>query len=196
VHRDTAALIFGVKQEAVTPAMRAQAKTVNFATIYGQGPMALARQLGIAVKEAREFIDSYFARFPAIREYLDSQVELAREQGYVETLFGRRRYIPELNSKNPNIRGFGERVATNSPIQGTAADLIKLAMINIHDELLRGRPARMLLQVHDELLFEVPAADLDDISSLVKSKMEGALILDVPIAVEIGAGRSWYETKG
>jgi len=196
VHRDTAALIFGVKQEAVTPAMRAQAKTVNFATIYGQGPMALARQLGINVKEAREFIDSYFARFPAIREYLDSQVELAREQGYVETLFGRRRYIPELNSKNPNIRGFGERVATNSPIQGTAADLIKLAMINIHDELLRGRPARMLLQVHDELLFEVPAADLDDISSLVKSKMEGALILDVPIAVEIGAGRSWYETKG
>jgi len=196
VHRDTAALIFGVKQEAVTPAMRAQAKTVNFATIYGQGPMALARQLGINVKEAREFIDGYFVRFPAIREYLDSQVELAREQGYVETLFGRRRYIPELNSKNPNIRGFGERVATNSPIQGTAADLIKLAMINIHDELLRGRPARMLLQVHDELLFEVPPADLDDISSLVKSKMEGALILDVPIAVEMGTGRSWYETKG
>ena len=127
---------------------------------------------------------------------MDQTQSLADEQGYVETLFGRRRYIPELNSKNPNIRGFGERVATNSPIQGTAADLIKLAMINIHDELLRGRPARMLLQVHDELLFEVPAADLDDISSLVKSKMEGALILDVPIAVEIGAGRSWYETKG
>ncbi|KPK61898.1 MAG: hypothetical protein AMS21_08655 [Gemmatimonas sp. SG8_38_2] len=196
IHRDTAAIIFGVKQEAVTSAMRAQAKTVNFATIYGQGPMALARQLGISVKEARDFIDSYFVRFPAIREYLDRQVELAREQGYVETLFGRRRYIPELNSKNPNIRSFGERVATNSPIQGTAADLIKLAMINIHDELLRGRSARMLLQVHDELLFEVPPADLDDIRSLVKAKMEGALILNVPIAVEMGAGRSWYETKG
>jgi DNA polymerase-1 len=196
VHRDTAALIFGVASDAVTPAMRAQAKTVNFATIYGQGPMALARQLGIAVAEAREFIDNYFVRFPAIREYLDRQVDLAREQGYIETLFGRRRYIPELNSKNPNIRGFGERVATNSPIQGTAADLIKLAMINIHAELQKRDSARMILQVHDELLFEVRPADMDETRSLVKSRMEGALQLDVPIAVDIGIGRNWYETKG
>jgi DNA polymerase-1 len=196
VHRDTAALIFGVGQDAVTPAMRATAKTVNFATIYGQGPFALGRQLGISMAEARTFIDNYFERFPAIREYLDRQVETAREQGYVETLFGRRRYIPELNSKNPNIRGFGERVATNSPIQGTAADLIKLAMINIHRALAeRESAARMILQVHDELLFEVPPAELDDVKALVRSEMEGALKLDVPIAVEMGVGSTWYETK-
>jgi DNA polymerase-1 len=196
VHRDTAALIFGVQLEAVSPQMRARAKTVNFATIYGQGPFALARQLGISMSEAREFIESYFKRFPAIREYLDRQVELARDQGYVETLFGRRRYIPELNSKNPNIRGFGERVAANSPIQGTAADLIKLAMIDIHRALLeRESSARMILQVHDELLFEVPPAELDDVKALVRSEMEGALQLDVPIAVEIGVGSTWYETK-
>jgi DNA polymerase-1 len=196
VHRDTAALIFGVGQDAVTPAMRATAKTVNFATIYGQGPFALGRQLGISMAEARTFIDNYCERFPAIREYLDRQVETAREQGYVETLFGRRRYIPELNSKNPNIRGFGERVATNSPIQGTAADLIKLAMINIHRALAeRESAARMILQVHDELLFEVPPAELDDVKALVRSEMEGALKLDVPIAVEMGVGSTWYETK-
>jgi DNA polymerase-1 len=158
--------------------------------------MALARQLGIAFAEARAFIDNYFIRFPAIREYLDRQVDLAREQGYIETLFGRRRYIPELNSKNPNIRGFGERVASNSPIQGTAADLIKLAMIDIHTELLNRDSARMILQVHDELLFEVPQADIDEIQSLVKSRMEGALQLEVPIAVDIGIGKNWYETKG
>jgi DNA polymerase-1 len=196
VHRDTAALIFGVGQDAVTPAMRATAKTVNFATIYGQGPFALGRQLGISMAEARAFIDDYFERFPAIREYLDRQVETAREQGYVETLFGRRRYIPELNSKNPNIRGFGERVASNSPIQGTAADLIKLAMINIHNALAeRESGARMILQVHDELLFEVPPAELDDVKVLVRSEMEGALQLDVPIAVDMGVGSTWYETK-
>lgn len=196
VHRDTAARIFGVEYDAVTPAMRAQAKTVNFATIYGQGPVALARQLGISVAQAREFIDNYFTRFPAIRDYLDDQVELARERGYVETLLGRRRYIPQLHSKNPNIRRFGERVATNSPIQGTAADLIKLAMIRIHGELKkRGRKSRMILQVHDELLFEVTPAEQDELTTLVRSEMEGAIDLTVPIAVDIGVGRSWYETK-
>jgi DNA polymerase-1 len=196
IHRETAALIFAVAPKAVSAGMRAQAKTVNFATIYGQGPMALARQLGISVADARRFIDNYFKRFPAIREYLDRQIALAREQGYVETLFGRRRYIPELNSKNPNIRGFGERVATNSPIQGTAADLIKLAMINIHRALIEQRSgARMILQVHDELLFEVPPAELDVVRALVRSKMEGALELDVPIDVDMGVGSNWYQTK-
>jgi DNA polymerase-1 len=196
VHRETAALIFGTQVDAVSPAMRGQAKTVNFATIYGQGPVALARQLGTSIGAARQFIDNYFKRFPAIREYLARQVAVARDEGYVETLFGRRRYIPELSSKNPNIRGFGERVATNSPIQGTAADLIKLAMINIHRELQQRRDdARMILQVHDELLFEVRPGALDEVKTLVKSKMEGALELDVPIAVDIGVGGNWYETK-
>jgi DNA polymerase-1 len=197
VHRETAALIFGVAPEAVSPAMRAQAKTVNFATIYGQGPVALARQLGIGVADARRFIDGYFARFPAIRKYLDRQVEVARAQGYVETLFGRRRYIPELNSKNFNIRSFGERVATNSPIQGTAADLIKLAMIRIHGALAeRGSATRMILQVHDELLFEVSEDELEELRALIRSEMEGALTLSVPIAVDLGVGHNWYETKG
>ncbi|UCF20437.1 MAG: DNA polymerase I [Gemmatimonadota bacterium] len=196
IHQDTAARIFGIAAREVTPAMRAQAKTVNFATIYGQGPAALARQLGIGFAQARGFIDSYFERFPAIRAYLDHQVELAREQGYVETLFGRRRYIPELNSKNPNIRGFGERVATNSPIQGTAADLIKLAMINIHSALRgSGLGARMILQVHDELLLEVPPGELEEVKTMVRRFMEGALELRVPIAVDMGVGKTWYETK-
>jgi DNA polymerase-1 len=196
VHRETAALIFGVKARDVSAGMRAQAKTVNFATIYGQGPVALARQLGISVSDARRFIQSYFARLPAIREYLDRQVEIAKEQGYVETLFGRRRYIPELQSKNPNIRAFGERVATNSPIQGTAADLIKLAMISIYGELRRrGSSALMILQVHDELLFDVPCAELESIERLVRERMEGALELSVPIGVDMGSGRNWFETK-
>jgi len=197
VHRETAALIFGLRADDVSAGMRAQAKTVNFATIYGQGPGALARQLGISVPEARKFIENYFARLPAIREYLDRQVEVAYDQGYVETLFGRRRYIPELQSKNPNIRGFGERVAANSPIQGTAADLIKLAMIHI-DSSLREREsgARMILQVHDELLFDVPGDELEAVKALVRERMEGALELSVPIAVDMGAGSSWYETKG
>ena len=196
VHRDTAALIFGVDPDAVSPPMRAQAKTVNFATIYGQGPVALARQLGISIAKAREFINNYFERFPAIRAYLDRQIELARDAGYVETLFGRRRYIPEMHSKNPNIRGFGERVATNSPIQGSAADLIKLAMIRIDHELVKRRYAsRMILQVHDELLFDVLPTELDEVKELVQSLMEGVIELEVPIAVEIGVGGNWYETK-
>jgi DNA polymerase-1 len=196
VHRDTAALIFGVEPEAVTASMRGQAKTVNFATIYGQGPTALARQLGIGFDEARRFIESYFSRFPAIRDYLDRQVDQGREQGYVETIFGRRRYIPELNSKNPNIRRFGERVATNSPIQGSAADLIKMAMIGIQDRIEKeGREARMILQVHDELLFEVPPTELDEAQEMIKNGMEGVIELEVPIAVDMGVGASWYETK-
>ena len=196
VHRETASIIFGAATESVTPAMRGQAKTVNFATIYGQGPLALARQLGISVASAREFIENYFTRFPAIREYLDNQVERARELGYVETLVGRRRYIPELHSKNPSIRGFGERVATNSPIQGSAADLIKLAMIRIHREMSGQQlQARMILQVHDELLFEAPPQEVDTVNVLVKSEMEGAIALEVPIAVDIGVGPNWYETK-
>ena len=196
VHRETAALIFGVEPDAVNGAMRAQAKTVNFATIYGQGPTALARQLGIGFTGAREFIAAYFERFPAIREYLDRQIELARDQGYVETILNRRRYIPELHSKNPNIRRFGERVATNSPIQGSAADLIKKAMIGIHAAIAeRDMDTRMILQVHDELLFEVPKAELNDARELIRDGMEGVVELDVPIAVDIGVGGNWYETK-
>jgi DNA polymerase-1 len=194
IHRETAALIFGVESRRVTPAMRDQAKTINFATIYGQGPVALAAQLGISRTEARQFIDQYFERFHGVAEYLEHMKEMAREKGYVETLIGRRRYIPEIRSRNPGQRGFGERTATNSPIQGTAADLIKIAMIRLH-ERLADTGATMLLQVHDELLFEVPEPEVDAVSALVRSEMEGAIELAVPLKVDLGVGSTWYETK-
>ena len=196
IHRETAAIIYGLPVEQVTPQMRAAAKTVNFATIYGQGAFALAGNLGISVQEAKDFIEQYFVRFPGVRRYLDSQVEMARSCGYVETLSGRRRYIPEINSKNYNIRQFGERAATNAPVQGSAADIIKIAMIRIHEALQHERAgARMLLQVHDELLFEVPESELEATRALVRTRMEKAFELDVPLEVVTGTGASWYECK-
>src|SRR5207249_2448107 len=157
IHRQTAALIFEVGLADVTSTMRSRAKTINFATIYGQGAHALSRQLGIEHAEAKEFIGRYFERFQGVRNYLDAMVAFARENGYVQTIFGRRRYIPELRERNFNIRAFGERTAANSPIQGSAADLIKIAMIRIDDALrTKGLLSKMLLQVHDELVFEVP----------------------------------------
>jgi DNA polymerase-1 len=195
IHRETAARIFGVSPEAVNSGMRDRAKTINFGLIYGQGPVALARQLGISRTAADEFIEGYFKRFSGVRDYLETMKDTAREKGYVETLLGRRRYIPEIRSRNPGVRGFGERTATNSPIQGTAADLIKLAMIHLHDRLGDG-PIRMLLQVHDELLFEVPEEDVDDAIRIVTEEMEGAIELSVPLRVDVGSGVSWYDTKG
>jgi DNA polymerase-1 len=196
IHRQTAALIFEVPVDAVTGEMRARAKTINFATIYGQGPHALSRQLKIAHAEAREFIDRYFERFRRVREYLDSMIDFARAHGYVQTIFGRRRYIPELRDRNFAIRAFGERTAQNSPIQGSAADLIKVAMIRIHHALrARALATTMLLQVHDELVFEVPTAEIDETSSLVKYEMEHAANLSVPLVVDLGTGTNWLETK-
>jgi DNA polymerase-1 len=196
IHQQTAALVFGVDAGEVTRTMRDRAKTVNFAVIYGIGPFSLARQLGISTAEGKEFIERYFERFPGVRSYLDSQVEIARKRGYVETLTGRRRYIPEIGSKNFNIRSFGERVATNAPIQGTAADLIKIAMIDIHRALKQaGLRARMLLQVHDELLFEAPAEEAESTLTLVKTRMEGAMDLRVPLVVATGTGSNWLECK-
>jgi DNA polymerase-1 len=196
IHRQTAALIFDVPLDEVTGEMRARAKTINFATIYGQGPHALSQQLKITHAEAREFIDKYFERFRRVREFLDSMVSFAREHGYVQTISGRRRYIPELRDRNFNIRAFGERTAANSPIQGSAADLIKLAMIAIDAELRERQLAtRMLLQVHDELVFEVPEAELEEATALVRQAMEHAAELSVPLLVDIGIGANWLETK-
>jgi DNA polymerase I len=197
IHRQTAAIIFGVPLESVTKQMRGRAKTINFATIYGQGAHALSRQLKISNAEAREFIETYFARFKGVRDYLETQVVFGREHGYVETIFKRRRYIPELQEKSFNVRAFGERVAQNAPIQGSAADLIKIAMIRI-DRVLRERKlaARMLLQVHDELVFEVPTPEADELRDLVKAEMEGAAELSVPLVAETGMGDNWLETKG
>ena len=196
IHRQTAAIIFGVPQEQVTPDMRARAKTINFATIYGQGPFALARQLGITQEQAKDFITQYFDRFAGVRAWLDRTVAEARERGYVQTLFGRRRYIPELKDRNFNVRAFGERTATNSPLQGSAADLIKIAMVRIGQGLRERRLAtRMLLQVHDELVFEVPEGEEETATELVKRHMEQAAQLHVPLVVSIGLGRNWVDAK-
>ena len=197
VHRQTASVVFGVPIDEVTALMRGQAKTVNFATLYGQGPFSLARQLGITREEAKAFIATYFERFSGVRDFLDAQVEMAREKGYVETLMGRRRYVPELRSGSWNIRQFGERVAQNTPIQGTAADLMKKAMIDVQAALDRADTgAEMLLQVHDELLLEVPEAEVEAVRDLVVARMEGAVELSVPLVADWGIGANWYECKG
>jgi DNA polymerase-1 len=196
IHRQTAALIFGVPLESVTAEMRGRAKTINFGTIYGQGAFALSRMLSIPQEEAKAFIAEYFQRFAGVRAYLDRQVALAREQGYVETLFGRRRYIPEIKDRNFNTRAFGERIAQNAPLQGSAADLIKIAMTRLHRALREERlAARLLLQVHDELVLEAPPAEIDRVTTLVKRHMEGAATLAVPLVVEVGVGDNWLEAK-
>ncbi len=196
IHRETAAIIFSVPVDGVTPEMRARAKTINFATIYGQGPFALSRQLGISQDEAKDFIRLYFERFAGVRRFLDQAIERARSAGYVETLFGRRRYIPELKDPTYNVRAFGERTAMNSPLQGSAADLIKIAMINLHRALAAGRSrGAMLLQVHDELVLEAPEADVDGVVAVVQREMEGAASLRVPLVVEIGVGSNWLDAK-
>ncbi len=197
IHRQTAAVIFDVSIDRVTNDQRARAKTINFATLYGQGEFSLGRQLGISREEAGKFIAEYFERFAGVRAFLDRQIEMARSEGYVETLSGRRRYIPELGSRNWNVRQFGERVAQNTPIQGSAADLIKVAMIRIADEIEReGLGASLLLQVHDELVLEVPRPETDGLRKLVVRHMEGAIELDVPLKVDIGEGDSWFDCKG
>jgi DNA polymerase-1 len=197
IHRQTAAVIFGVPQDEVTAEMRGRAKTINFATIYGQGPAALGRQLGITLDEAKAFIKQYFERFAGVRAWLDRTIAQAYEKGYVETLLGRRRYIPELKDRNFNIRSFGERTATNSPLQGSAADLIKVAMIRIHAALPAEAPgSRMLLQVHDELVLEIPESQHARATEVVKRHMEGAAELRVPLVVSVGVGMNWVDAKG
>jgi DNA polymerase-1 len=196
IHRQTASIIFGVGIDQVTAEMRSRAKTINFATIYGQGAHSLSRQLKVEHAEAKAFIETYFERFAGVRRFLDATVEQARERGYVETIFKRRRYIPELKDRNFNIRAFGERTAQNSPIQGSAADLIKVAMIKIHHALIAKKmDSRMLLQVHDELVFECPRDELSELQTLTVHEMTTAVKLDVPLVVDVGTGLNWLETK-
>jgi len=196
IHRQTAAIIFDVPVAEVTGEMRARAKTINFGTIYGQGPFALSKQLSIPQEEAKAFIAEYFRRFAGVRTFLDRQVQIARERGYVETLFGRRRYIPEVNDRNFNMRAFGERQAQNAPLQGSAADLIKIAMARLHGALRdEGFAARLLLQVHDELVLEAPVAEVERVARLVKEYMEGAATLEVPLVVDVGVGDNWLDAK-
>ena len=196
IHKQTAAIIFGVDIADVTSEMRARAKTINFATIYGQGAFALSRQLKITNAEAKTFIDTYFERFAGVKAFLEQCVVEAKAKGYVETLFKRRRYVPELKERNHNIRAFGERVAANAPIQGSAADLIKVAMLRIHQALSDEKfSARMLLSVHDELIFELPPEEEGTLRAMVKREMEGAAQLNVPLLVEMGIGNDWVAAK-
>ncbi len=194
IHRYTASLVFGVEEKDVTSQMRNTAKMVNFGINYGMSSYGLSKSLGIEIEKAGEFIDSYFARYPGVKGYVASQIRKARDKGYVTTILNRRRYIPEINSPNKSIREFAERIAINTPVQGSAADLIKVAMINIDSEMLkRTLSTKMILQVHDELVFEVPADELEEIKNLVKEKMEQVVPLKVPIKVEIKTGKNWFE---
>ena len=192
IHARTASEVFGVALDAVTPEQRDIAKTTNFSVIYGVTAFGLSRGLDITPKQAQEFLDRFFARHPKVKAYLARTVAEGRERGFVTTLLGRRRYLPELRSGNPNLRGFGERMATNAPIQGTAADLVKIAMVRMAGELhAQGLASRMLLQVHDELLFEAPAGEVDRLKALATRVMEAAMALDVPLRVDVKAGADW-----
>ena len=194
IHRLTASLIYGVEEDEVEDAMRESAKTVNFGIIYGMSAFGLSRDLGIDAGQARNFIEAYFERYPKVKAYIERQIESARETGFVSTLFHRRRYLPELQSKNVTERQFGERIAVNAPIQGTASDLIKMAMIEIHHELKKRKTkAEMVIQVHDELLFDMPAEEEEELVSMVVDKMEEGAKLSVPIKVSVKRGKNWME---
>jgi DNA polymerase-1 len=194
LHRRTAGILFGVSPDAVTPSQRGVGKTVNFATIYGQGATALGQILGIPRKDAQLYIEQYFTYYAEVRRWLDRTISEAHETGYVTTLLGRRRYIPELSMRNDSDRSAGERIAANTPIQGSAADLCKLAMLTIDRKLQGVAPgARMLLQIHDELVFEAPEAEVEPVKALVEHSMRNAYPLDVPLVVSVGVGRSWGE---
>ncbi|WP_151621178.1 DNA polymerase I [Streptococcus intermedius] len=197
IHTSTAMRVFGIeKPEDVTPNDRRNAKAVNFGVVYGISDFGLANNLGISRKEAKSYIDTYFERYPRIKNYMENVVREARDKGYVETLFHRRREIPDINSRNFNVRGFAERTAINSPIQGSAADILKIAMIRLDQALRAGRfKSRMLLQVHDEIVLEVPANELTAIKTLVKEIMESAIELSVPLKADESAGETWYEAK-
>jgi DNA polymerase-1 len=196
IHTKTASDVFGVRPEDVDSNMRRQAKAVNFGIVYGISDFGLSNNLGITRKEAALFIEQYFAAFQGVRKYMDDIVMQARRDGYVTTLLERRRYLPEIKASNFNLRSFAERTAMNTPIQGTAADIIKLAMVKMDQELrARGLKSRMLLQVHDELVFEVPEDELEIMKKLVPEVMESAIELDVPLKADVSYGHNWYEAK-
>lgn len=196
IHSITASQVFGVAPEDVTPKMRREAKAVNFGIIYGISEYGLARNLGIPFSTAKEYIERYFATYSAVKDYMNTNVEFAREHGYVSTLTGRRRFIPELKSANVNIRQFGERAAMNMPLQGSSADIIKIAMINVERRLQsEGLHAKLILQVHDELVLDCPLEEKDRAAELLQHEMENAVKLEVPLTVEVHSGNNWYDAK-
>ncbi|RHO81371.1 DNA polymerase I [Clostridiaceae bacterium AF42-6] len=196
IHRITASQVFHVPFDEVTPLQRRNAKAVNFGIVYGISSFGLSQDLSISTKEAKEYIDRYFETYPGIKVFLDKLVQDAKEQGYVTTMFGRRRPVPELKSSNFMQRSFGERVAMNSPIQGTAADIIKIAMNRVHDRLLReGLESRLILQVHDELLIEAKLSEADQVEQILREEMQQAADLQVPLEIDLHRGNNWYEAK-
>jgi DNA polymerase-1 len=194
IHSRTASEIWGVKPGEVTAQMRREAKVINFGIIYGMSSFGLSRELDIEPRIAQEYIDDYFRKYQGVRSYLDTVLKNARKKGYVATLMNRRRYLPEIKDRNAGVRKFAERTAFNAPIQGTAADLIKIAMIRISEALkAQNLQSRMIIQVHDELVFEVPEKEIETLSSLVKKEMEGVLDMKVPLKVDINWGKNWRE---
>jgi DNA polymerase-1 len=194
IHTLTASEVFGVPAEGMDKETRNRAKAVNFGIVYGISPFGLAAQLGIPQAEARAYIDRYFARYQGVQAFIEKTLEATRREGSVHTMFGRVRPIPDIESRNPNQRGFAERTAVNTPLQGTAADLIKLAMIALDRKLAeRKLKTRMVLQVHDELLFEVPAEETAEVEALVRAEMEGVVKLNVPLVADLGFGPNWRD---
>jgi DNA polymerase-1 len=194
-HERTATKIFGSDSGRDPHELRSIAKMVNYALLYGKSAFTLSKDIGVTQQAAQEFIDAYFAGFPRVRAYIDRTLEEARATGIVKTMYGRRRLVPELTSRNGQVRMAAERVAVNLPIQGSAADIMKRAMIDVHAALAPHPDARMILTVHDELLFEVPKARAEEIAALVREKMESAATLNVPLTVDVGIGENWRDAK-
>ena len=196
IHTSTAMRVFGVSEDEVTPNMRRNAKAVNFGIVYGISDYGLSQNLGITRKAAQEYIDTYFENYPDVKRYMEESVREAKDKGYAATLYNRRRYLPDINARNFNLRSFAERTAINTPIQGSAADILKLAMIEMARRLEEEKlQATMLLQVHDELVFEVPESELEQLDKLVKEVMENTVQLDVPLLTDSNWGKTWYEAK-
>jgi DNA polymerase-1 len=196
IHKKTASLIYGLDEKDITDSMREMAKRVNFGIVYGLSAFGLSRDLTISLEEAQGFIDAYFARYPKVKEYIDEQIARAEKEGFVTTILGRRRYLPQIKNNNQFIRQLAQRQAVNTPIQGSASDIIKLAMVEIHNQIRNaGLKGRMILQIHDELVFDVPEGELKEFITLIKDKMEHVLKLDVPIKVDIKVGRNWSQME-
>jgi DNA polymerase-1 len=194
IHATTAAKVYNVDIKEVTKEMRSRAKTANFGIIYGISAFGLSQRMRIPRSEAKELIDGYFKTYPAVRKYMDDCIDRAREKGYVETLFGRRRNLPDIHSRNSMIRGNAERNAINTPIQGTAADIIKIAMVSLYHAFRdQGLSTEMIIQVHDELNFNVPLKELDIVKNLVRESMENAVKLSVPMEIDMNDGSNWLE---
>ena len=196
IHTRTAAQVMGLPEEMVTPQLRSQAKAVNFGIVYGIGAFSLSQDIGVTVSEADQYIKNYLNTYSGVKAYMDRTIQFAKEHGYVKTLFGRRRYLPELTASNKVTRAFGERVAMNTPIQGTAADIIKIAMVRVFQRLEQEKlRARLILQVHDELLVEAPEEEVEQVKTLLKEEMEGAIQLKVPLVAEAKVGDNWLAAK-